>query len=209
MFAPLFGQEFMDGAYWSIVLELIFYGWVFLLLAFGLFDKACERIILCWLLISLVNELLLGMKPLRLLLLTEYSGFFAAGILIYRLRAGRSGIAALPLLALRFAFSLRSSIPAAGSSRKITQTEYSAMTVAAGCHWHVRTVHGGDKPCADTASGAADERGGGAHLSALSHPPAYRLHRHHPAARGCQRYGDSGAGDCRACAGGWRGLDGG
>ena len=22
------------------------------------------------------------------------------------------------------------------------------MTVAAGCHWHVRTVHGGDRPCA-------------------------------------------------------------
>ena len=110
MFAPIFGQDFMDGAYWSIVLEVIFYGWVFLFLALGLFEKSGERIILCWLLISLVNELFVGLKPLRFLFLTEYSGFFAAGVLIYRLRAGKSGIAALPLLALSFAISLQTSL---------------------------------------------------------------------------------------------------
>jgi peptidoglycan/LPS O-acetylase OafA/YrhL len=110
MFAPLFGQEFMDGAYWSIVLEIIFYFWVFLFLALGLFEKSGERIVLCWLLISLVNELFLGLKPLRFLFLTEYSGFFAAGVLIYRLRAGKSGFIAAPLLALSFAIAVQTSL---------------------------------------------------------------------------------------------------
>lgn len=110
MLAPLFGQEFMDGAYWSIVLEIIFYFWVFLFLAFGIFERSGERIVLCWLLISLVNELFIGMKPLRFLFLTEYSGFFAAGILIYRIRAGKSGLAALPLLALSFAIAVQTSL---------------------------------------------------------------------------------------------------
>jgi peptidoglycan/LPS O-acetylase OafA/YrhL len=123
MFAPLFGQEFMDGAYWSIVLEIIFYGWVFLFLALGLFEKSGERIVLCWLLISLVNELFLGLKPLRFLFLTEYSGFFAAGILIYRLRAGRSGFAAAPLLALSFATSVQTSL----AGLKVIADRYDTM----------------------------------------------------------------------------------
>ena len=122
MFAPLFGQEFMDGAYWSIVLELIFYGWVFLFLAFGLFEKSGERIVLCWLLISLVNELLIGSKPLRFLFLTEYAGFFAAGVLIYRLRAGKGGFAAVPLLALSFAISVQTSL----AGLKIIAARYDA-----------------------------------------------------------------------------------
>lgn len=130
MFAPMFGQEFMDGVYWSIALEVIFYSWVFLLLAFGLFEKSGERILLCWLLISLVNELFLGLKPLRFLFLTEYSGFFAAGILIYRLRAGKSGLAALPLLALSFAVSMHTSLTGVRIIAEKYNAEYSGLATA-------------------------------------------------------------------------------
>ena len=34
----LVGQKFMSGVYWSIVTEVIFYGWVFVLLAVGVFQ---------------------------------------------------------------------------------------------------------------------------------------------------------------------------
>jgi peptidoglycan/LPS O-acetylase OafA/YrhL len=131
MFAPLFGQEFMDGAYWSIVLEVIFYGWVFLLLTFGLLEKSGERIVLCWLLISLINEMFLGLKPLRFLLLTEYSGFFAAGVLIYRLRAGKSGFAAVPLLALSFAIAAQTSLAGVTVLADKYNTEFSGMVTLA------------------------------------------------------------------------------
>jgi hypothetical protein len=39
MLAPMFGQPFMDGAYWSIVIEIIFYGWVMI----GLFTGVLPR----------------------------------------------------------------------------------------------------------------------------------------------------------------------
>ncbi len=128
LFAPLFGQPFMDGVYWSIVLEIIFYGWVFIFLALGLFERAGDRIVLCWLLISLVNELFLGIKPLRFVFLTEFSGFFAAGVLIYRMRAGKSGIAAAPMLALSFAIALQTSL---AGMRVIAEKYDSAFSGAA------------------------------------------------------------------------------
>lgn len=106
MFAPAFGQELMDGAYWSIILEVIFYFWVFVFLTTGQFERDCERIILIWLVISAYNEFFFQLKGLRFLLLTEFSGFFAAGILIFRLRAGLAGKGVIPLLLLSLAVSL-------------------------------------------------------------------------------------------------------
>jgi peptidoglycan/LPS O-acetylase OafA/YrhL len=130
MFSPLFGQPFMDGVYWSIVLEIIFYGWVFVFLALGLFEKSGDRIVLCWLLLSLVNELFLGIKPLRFVFLTEFSGFFAAGILIYRMRAGKGGLAAVPMLALSFAIALQTSIAGMHVIAEKYDTEFSGAAVA-------------------------------------------------------------------------------
>ena len=37
--SPTLKQPFMDGAYWSIVYELTFYAWVFLLLLIGKFRR--------------------------------------------------------------------------------------------------------------------------------------------------------------------------
>ena len=144
---------------------------------------------LCWLLISLVNELFLGSKPLRFLFLTEYSGFFAAGMLIYRLRAGKSGLASVPLLALSFAISV--------------QTSLAGLDVIADKLWHgvFRRCGGGAGDWRFTrcftrrhrsghaAAGPAAQRAWGGHLSALSHSPAYRLHRIHADAWHGQRRG--------------------
>lgn len=91
IFAPALHQPFMDGAYWSIVYEIIFYGWVTLLIADRRFDRYGTAIALCWIGISVANESLGPSVPLRRLFLTDASGFFLAGITIYRLyAAGRS-----------------------------------------------------------------------------------------------------------------------
>lgn len=131
MLAPVLGQPFMDGAYWSIVLELFFYGWVFTLLAFGIFERHCTRIIMVWLAIALFNEHLFLMKPIRVIFLTEFAGFFAAGILMYRWRAGRADLATLPLLALSLAVSIRTSLNLLPVIEKDYQAEYSGLIVAA------------------------------------------------------------------------------
>ncbi len=41
--ARVLGQPFLDGAYWTIAYEVIFYGWVFLLIAIGWFDRYWRR----------------------------------------------------------------------------------------------------------------------------------------------------------------------
>lgn len=129
MFAPSFGQPFMDGAYWSIVLELFFYGWVFLFLAFGIFEKHCTRIVLVWLAIALFNEHLFHIKAIRVIFLTEFAGFFAAGILIYRWRAGLADLATLPLLALSLGVSVRTSLNLLPVIAVDYRTEFSGLLV--------------------------------------------------------------------------------
>jgi peptidoglycan/LPS O-acetylase OafA/YrhL len=100
MLAPMFGQRFMDGAYWSIVLEIVFYGWVAALLALGVYQRWLLVIIAVWLAIAFLNESLLQWRPLRIALVTEYAGMFASGMLIWRLRAGERHPAAFALLGL-------------------------------------------------------------------------------------------------------------
>ncbi|RJT28383.1 acyltransferase [Mesorhizobium waimense] len=105
MFAPAFGQPFMDGVYWSIVLELVFYGWVTLALFTGVFQKRKLQLIFIWLAISALNEFFIGSRAIRMLLITEFGPFFAAGVLVHHIHAhGRSQVALL-LLAASFLLS--------------------------------------------------------------------------------------------------------
>lgn len=81
MVAPAFGQPFMDGVYWSIVLELVFYGWVALAIALGLFDRHAPRIVVGWLALAAFNEFWLQSPALRILAITEYAPLFAFGMM--------------------------------------------------------------------------------------------------------------------------------
>jgi peptidoglycan/LPS O-acetylase OafA/YrhL len=101
----IFGQPFMDGAYWTIVYEIIFYGWVFLLLAAGWFRKGWRVAVPVWLALSVFNELVLGSDVVRKLLITEYSGFFSFGLVLFQARSRFDRLTAL-LLALAFAWAI-------------------------------------------------------------------------------------------------------
>ncbi len=85
IFSPALHQPFMDGAYWSIVYEIIFYGWVTVLLAGRRFDRHATPIALAWIALSIANEFFGPSTAVRRLFLTDASGFFLAGIAIYRL----------------------------------------------------------------------------------------------------------------------------
>lgn len=91
MVAPAFRQPFMDGAYWSIVIEITFYAWLALFMALGQFPKRTDDIVLGWLSIALINEALVHSSVMRHLFMTEYAGFFCAGILIAEIAGGRRG----------------------------------------------------------------------------------------------------------------------
>ncbi len=106
MVAPGLGQPFMDGAYWSIVIEVVFYGWVAVLIAAGLFERRLMTILAIWLAVAFVNESFFQSRALRLGLCTEYAALFASGILIQRLLSGERRAVAWGLLG--FAFGLGS-----------------------------------------------------------------------------------------------------
>lgn len=91
MLAPAFRQPFMDGAYWSIVVEITFYGWLALFIALGQFPKRIDDIVLGWLSVALINEALIHSTIMRHLFMTEYAGFFCAGILLADIAGGRRG----------------------------------------------------------------------------------------------------------------------
>ncbi len=85
----LFGQEFLSGVYWSIVVELLFYTWVFFLMLTGLFQRFSLHIIAVWLALSAANELLLGSTALRMILITEFAPYFAFGMLLQHVQVAR------------------------------------------------------------------------------------------------------------------------
>jgi peptidoglycan/LPS O-acetylase OafA/YrhL len=100
MLSPAFGQPFMDGAYWSILREIVFYGWMALFVAFGVFPRRVDEIVLGWLSIALANEALLHSKIILYLFATDYAGFFCAGILLAEIARGRRGWQAPFLIAV-------------------------------------------------------------------------------------------------------------
>lgn len=104
--APALGQPFMDGVYWSITYELVFYGWIAVLLGTSLFPRRLPEVAVLWMALSLVNEIALDSGALRFLLLTNYSGFFCAGLMLFCLRQGRSGVATWALLAAATALAV-------------------------------------------------------------------------------------------------------
>ncbi|MBL8583319.1 MAG: acyltransferase [Rhizobiaceae bacterium] len=105
IFSPVAGEKFVDGVYWSIVMELIFYGWVALALAVGVFSRYKLQIITVWLGLSVINEFFIGSYPLKLLFLTEYGPLFASGVLIHHIASKGRSPEALMLLATAFLLS--------------------------------------------------------------------------------------------------------
>lgn len=100
--APMFGQPYIDAAYWSLVIEVVFYTWIAVLLALGLFPRRLDVIILAWLAITFVNELTVDAPLFEKLFMADDSGFFAVGLLIYEYYRGRRdarlyGLAALAM----------------------------------------------------------------------------------------------------------------
>ena len=97
--SPALKQPFMDGAYWSIVYEVTFYTWVFLLIATGVFRRRLDVILIVWIAITLLN-MQLHTSLIERLFLSDQSGFFISGILIHEFWRGRRDLALYGLLML-------------------------------------------------------------------------------------------------------------
>lgn len=103
-----FGQEPIDGAYWSLAIEINFYLWVAAAIALGQL-RHIERLLLAWLALSFVN-LLRPMYPVQLLTSAHWAPLFAGGAFFYLVRASgwtrqrRLALCASLLLACAYAW---------------------------------------------------------------------------------------------------------
>jgi len=98
--APMFGEPYMDDAYWSLVIEVMFYVWVATFLALGIFPRRIDALIVAWIAITFANELTLDAPIFEKLFIADDSGFFAVGLLIYEHYRGRRDARLYGLLSL-------------------------------------------------------------------------------------------------------------
>lgn len=103
--SPALGQPFVDGVYWSIVLELVFYFWVALALLLGVFERWKLPLVAGWLAVCAVNEYFVGSGAARLVFITEFGPWFAGGILVHHVFSRGWSVAAALLMAAAFALS--------------------------------------------------------------------------------------------------------
>jgi peptidoglycan/LPS O-acetylase OafA/YrhL len=84
MFQTRFGFEHLDGVYWTLEIELVFYAWVLLICLVRQIHNA-DKILGIWLAASLVIHLFGGITFTKLdfLLLPKWSSYFIAGGAFY------------------------------------------------------------------------------------------------------------------------------
>jgi len=131
--APALKQPFMDGAYWSIVYEITFYAWVFVLISAGLFRRHIVAIVIAWLALSMLNETFIGSLAIRRLLITDQSAFFAAGLLFYEIYRGRWDRTLLLLLALASITAVNEALAGAAWTRDHYHVALDNIVVAGIC----------------------------------------------------------------------------
>jgi peptidoglycan/LPS O-acetylase OafA/YrhL len=110
MFARVFGRQSMDGVYWSIMVEILFYGWVAMLMLAGAFQRWKLPIVAVWLAISAVNEIWIGNPAMRIFFITDYAPFFAGGIVAEDMVARGRSPTALLLLAVALLLSYKTMV---------------------------------------------------------------------------------------------------
>jgi len=105
IFSPALKQPFLDGVYWSIILELIFYSWIALALLTGIYARWKLELAAIWLSIVVINEYAIGSSALRLLFITEYAPLFVSGMMIHHITVHGWSRKAIGLAAASFVLS--------------------------------------------------------------------------------------------------------
>jgi peptidoglycan/LPS O-acetylase OafA/YrhL len=102
MVSPAFGQPFMDGVYWTIIMEAIFYGWVALAVLSGVFSRWKFQLCAAWLMLCIVNQAYFASRPVEFLFITDFGPFFIAGVLLQHMLARGIRLEAVLLLLASF-----------------------------------------------------------------------------------------------------------
>ena len=133
IFAPALKQHYLDTVYWTIVSEITFYAWVWLMMLGWLFKRRIDLIVLAWLLLSLLNEIVVGSFAVHNILLTDQSGFFAAGLLLHEMFRGRKDASVQCLFGLATACAVLQALIDVREMRGRLMTDFNDWIVATTC----------------------------------------------------------------------------
>lgn len=90
----VFGYEFVDGVYWTLVVEVVFYFLIAILLIAGQLHHRTLGICIGWCAIALANIHFLDEPILQRVLITNHAGAFASGMVMWHgVRHGWSPLA--------------------------------------------------------------------------------------------------------------------
>lgn len=112
MFAHWFGVSYVDGAYWSLAIELHFYLYVFIALRLGWFGRL-DWLLACWLLVSGIN----AMRPMwsvEFWLNAKWAPFFVAGGVFFLIRTRGITVFRISLLFSAYVLAVLYAIREAG-----------------------------------------------------------------------------------------------
>jgi peptidoglycan/LPS O-acetylase OafA/YrhL len=131
--APALHHPYMDSAYWSLVIEVTFYGWVTVLIAAGLFPRRIDAIVLAWLCLSMANELTIDARFIEVVFLADDAGYFAAGLMIYEFYRGRRDLLLYGILCLSAGVAVFHAVHSLAWLRSHSGTTFDAWIVAVIC----------------------------------------------------------------------------
>lgn len=130
LFPTALGHPFVDGVYWSLNLEIIFYGWVTLFIALGWFEHRRLRIVAVWLAVSAIVNAVAPSSYVHVLLLTSVASHFAGGILLYEIKQRGVTIAKCALMLCAIVMSIGNVLHRVSDSREIAHATFDNTVLA-------------------------------------------------------------------------------
>jgi peptidoglycan/LPS O-acetylase OafA/YrhL len=127
MLADFVGVQTMDGAYWSLTVEIRFYVLVALVLLIGQIRHA-QAILIGWLALTIVS---LASGKLRFLLIADYSPYFIAGATFFLVWERGMSLTRAAMLLLAWALAIYHSVGQLGEAEEHFTTVLNGYAVAA------------------------------------------------------------------------------
>lgn len=129
MLSEFIGFPSIDGAYWSIFIEIRFYLLIAILLAFKQMHRA-EYFMLAWL--AYISKIaIFGTDKGSIYLISEYAAFFIAGASMFMVWKGGFSLIRTTTITLAFALAIFQSLKQAAVLTHVFKQEVSAIAVAA------------------------------------------------------------------------------
>jgi peptidoglycan/LPS O-acetylase OafA/YrhL len=129
MVPSFFGVQKIDGAYWSLAVEIIFYLFVAVLISFKKIKHLVPAIFI-WLVITTVNNHVLHNHYISKFLLTDWAPFFTGGIFIQQLTKKRDGVLYVGLV-LSWLESVYLAVANGPRLEETYEASYSSIVIAA------------------------------------------------------------------------------